>query len=276
MPTVVTNGEEYILTGDVCAMVPLGASQPHPLTSDSSARQDASGVPSAERDTDELREATSNVVSNISTELNKRLEQLEQSLNARLLGPGSPTGHVMVTYNKARVQFQSDCRKVVGSFKADIIDAKAKYEKAVQSGKVPSDAPMQKISERYTRKVTTLQGTLQEVVMKGNSVLDTEQLSISLLKYWAEHDSVVRQVYNSFIDLDQSTRGSCVLDMSAEMKQICVYRDLLATRSQGLYNIAGDFVGPGGECGLPANRLSVPDLDHLLPPPQPLKVPISM
>lgn len=52
---------------------------------------------------------------------------------------------------------------------------------------------------------------------KGKLVLDTEQYALSLLRYWAEHDRVVRQVYNSLCDLDEAL-WSCTLEMCEEVR----------------------------------------------------------
>ena len=56
--------------------------------------------------------------SNVS-ELEFSAEQLQAALAAKVLGPASPTGEVMVAYNKARVQFQADCERVLAKFNAE-------------------------------------------------------------------------------------------------------------------------------------------------------------
>ena len=164
---------------------------------------------------DRVWAAVALVLENIYVELNKRLEQLQESLEVKVIGPASPTGDVMVAYNKARVQFQADCAKVLQKFGTEFGEAKLKYEKelAKSGGREASTAALHKVFEKYARKVADLQSGMAELVAKGNSVLDTPQLSITLLRYWAEHDRVMRQVYNSLIDLDSSTR-SCTMDMA--------------------------------------------------------------
>ena len=223
---------------------------------------------------DQVWAASAAVLENIYRELNKRLGQLQDSLMSKLLGPGSPTGDVMLSYNKARVQFQADCQKVLSSFNRDFGEAKDTYDKARQSGKDAGMGQLQRVFDRYARKVANLQTAMEELVLKGNSVLDTEQLSLSLLKYWAEHDCVVRQVYNSLIDLDQSTR-SCTMDMSSEVGKVRKFRDLLASKSQGFYNTHGEFDLDNGDRGLPEELLVVEE-PKFHQPPQPQKVPVTM
>ena len=143
---------------------------------------------------DEVWSTAAAVLENIYCELNKRLEQLQQALDTKVLGPGSPTGDVMVAYNKARVHFQHDCKKVLASFNREFAEAQTKYERAADSGRDASTAPMQRVFDRYARKVERLQHSMVDLVARGNSVLDTEQLSVSLLRYWAEHDAVMKQV----------------------------------------------------------------------------------
>ena len=224
---------------------------------------------------DQVWARAASILENIYLELNKRLEQLQAALAAKVLGPASPTGEVMVAYNKARVQFQADCERVLAKFNAEFGDAKLKYEKelAKSAGREASTAPLQRVFEKYARKVQGLQSGMAELVAKGNSVLDTPQLSVTLLRYWAEHDSLMRQVYNSLIDLDSSTRA-CTMDMEHEMQHIQRFAELLAQESQGCYNADGEFE-LGGAHGLPPHLLRV-DEPTFSQPPQPRKVPHSM
>jgi flagellar hook-basal body complex protein FliE len=224
---------------------------------------------------DRVWAAAALVLENIYVELNKRLEQLQESLEAKVIGPASPTGDAMVAYNKARVQFQADCAKVLAKFNSDFGEAKLKYEKelAKSGGREASTAALHRVFDKYARKVAGLQSGMAELVAKGNSVLDTPQLSITLLRYWAEHDRVMRQVYNSLIDLDSSTRG-CTMDMSHEIQHITAFAEMLRQESAGCFNAAGQFE-LGGGYGLPPKQLQV-DEPTFSQPPQPKKVPHSM
>lgn len=224
---------------------------------------------------DRIWAAAAQVLENIYVELNKRLEQLQESLEAKVIGPASPTGDTMVAYNKARVQFQADCAKVLAKFHNEFGEAKVKYEKelAKSGGREASTTALQRVFDKYARKVTGLQNGMAELVAKGNSVLDTPQLSVTLLRYWAEHDRVMRQVYNSLIDLDSSTR-SCTMDMSHEMKHITAFAEMLRQESADCFNADGQFELGGGH-GLPEKQLQV-DEPTFSQPPQPKKVPPSM
>jgi hypothetical protein len=224
---------------------------------------------------DRIWAAAALVLENIYVELNKRLEQLRESLEAKLTGPDSPTGDALVAYNKARVQYQADCAKVLAKFHNEFGEAKLKYEKelAKSSGREVSTAALQRVFDKYARKVTGLQNGMAELVAKGNSVLDTPQLSVTLLRYWAEHDRVMRQVYNSLIDLDSSTR-SCTMDMSHEMQHITAFAQMLRQESADCFNAEGQFeLGAG--YGLPEKQLQV-DEPTFSQPPQPKKVPSTM
>jgi len=92
------------------------------------------------------------------------------------------------------------------------------------------------------------------MVDKANVVLGKELLGVSLLRYWAEHDKVVRQIYNSLIDLgthkdpsrspaavdslshlccspfsnlqDASTRA-CTMNMQEELQELSQFRELI-------------------------------------------------
>lgn len=224
---------------------------------------------------DRIWAAAALVLDNIYVELNKRLEQLQESLEAKVIGAASPTGETMVAYNKARVQFQADCARVLSKFHNEFEQAKRKYEKelAKSGGREASTAALKKLFDRFTRKVNGLQDGMAELVAKGNSVLDTPQLSITLLRYWAEHDRVMRQVYNSLIDLDSSTR-SCTMDMSSEMQHITAFAEMLRQESADCFNAQGQF-DLGGGYGLPEQQLRV-DEPEFPQPPQPKKVPASM
>eukprot|EP01052_Picozoa_sp_SAG31_P046020 SAG31_NODE_8636_length_1416_cov_5.760061_3_plen_149_part_00 len=94
-----------------------------------------------------------------------------------------------------------------------------------------------------------------EVVAKGNLVLDTEQFSVGLLRYWAEHDRVVRQVYNSLCDLDEAL-WSCTLDMYDEMRLIREFRQMLIDESQGYFDATGQF-DPAGGHGIESQLITV-------------------
>ena len=132
----------------------------------------------------------------------------------------------MAVYNKSREAFRTECSKVLqvctaswspcrspcrGSvlplrevvfvvpaqaFGKEFSELTLKYKKAKYKNPhaEPDTVPIAKLFEKYGKRVTQLQASLAELVQKGNAVLETEQLSMSLLLYWAAHDDVVRQV----------------------------------------------------------------------------------
>eukprot|EP01051_Picozoa_sp_SAG22_P009256 SAG22_NODE_760_length_7411_cov_2.903310_1_plen_537_part_00 len=221
---------------------------------------------------DKVWAGVSSVVENIYAELDKRLDQQQLALSTKLLGPGSPAGDVMDSFNKSRVKFKQNCAALLEAFAKEFTAAQLKYEKAVAAGKAgtSSKAQLQKLYQKYDKKLTELHNEHDEVVAKGNSVLDTEQFAVSLLKYWAEHDRVVRQVYNSLCDLDEAL-WSCTLDMCEEMAQIRALRQMLIDESQGCFNADGGF-DPGGGYSVESQLLAVDEPAFSIPPP-PKKVP---
>eukprot|EP01052_Picozoa_sp_SAG31_P046019 SAG31_NODE_8636_length_1416_cov_5.760061_2_plen_176_part_00 len=98
------------------------------------------------------------VVENIYEELDKRLAQQQLFLSSQLLGPGSPAGDVMESFNKARVKFKQNCAALLEAFTRDFGAAKTKYERSIAAGKAgtSSKAQLQKLYAKYERKLTEL------------------------------------------------------------------------------------------------------------------------
>jgi hypothetical protein len=216
------------------------------------------GPPPTPQEVEEAWDSTAAVLSNIERELHKRLEQLQKALGGQIVGEASPSGGAMVAYNRARVQLRSECDRTLAAFRRDFTEAQLKFERKVAlgvGGALWEAAPMQRMLERYTRKVAALRESMEELAAKGCSVQDVTPLSISLLRYWTEHDRVMRQVYNALVDLD-ATACACSTDMAAELASVRELRQLVAAAAAAAGAGAGTAQRAALECGVEEQLLA--------------------
>lgn len=114
----------------------------------------------------------SSVIENIYEELDKRLDQQQQALSSKLLGPMSPAGDVMDSFNRSRVKFKQNCAMLLEAFARDFDVAKAKYEKSIAAGRsgTSSKAQLQKLYTKYDRKLTELRKWPCQMVLSGERI----------------------------------------------------------------------------------------------------------